>query len=67
VALKELIEERLEVQAEEAQVTVRFAGNGIFTDCQSPVFMERALVALYVPSTSGNGLVANVKGFAPPP
>jgi hypothetical protein len=65
VALKELIDARLDVQTEEAQVTVRFAGNGIFTDCQSPTFMERELVALYVPSTSGNGLVAKVKLFAP--
>jgi hypothetical protein len=66
VALKELIDARPDVQMEEPQVTVRFAGNGIFTDCQSPIFMERALVALYVPSTSGNGLVARVKLFAPP-
>jgi hypothetical protein len=65
VALKELIEARLDVQTEEAQVTVRLAGNGIFTDCQSPIFMERALVALYVPSTRGNGLVEKVKLFAP--
>ncbi len=65
VALNALMGERLEAQIEEAQVTVRFAGNGIFTDCQSPTFMEIALVALYVPSTSGNGLALKMKP-APP-